>query len=97
MRIACVAAAAILLLLGAAGGQETYSANDVRALAARVERLEQRLAQLEASRPPAGGMFRIVTENVNRAGLEALLKGALLRLHHLRSARPLQRRGALVR
>ena len=73
MRIARVAAA-ILLLWGAAGGQETYSANDVRALAARVERLEQRVAQLEASRVPAGGMFRIVTENVNRAGLEALLK-----------------------
>ena len=71
-------AVAILLLLGAAcaqvQAQDTYSASDVRALAARVERLEQRLAKLEAQRVPAGGMFRIVTENKNREGVEALLK-----------------------
>ncbi len=73
MRIAR-GAVALLLLLGAARAQQTHSASDGRALATRVERLEQRLAQLEASRGPAGGMFRIVTENVNRAGLEALLK-----------------------
>lgn len=66
-------AVAILLLLGAAQAQDTYSASDVRALAARVERLEQRLAQLEARRT-GGSMFRIVTENKNREGVEALLK-----------------------
>lgn len=71
MRIA-QCAVAILLLVGAAGAQNAGSASEVRTLASRVERLEQRLAQLEARR--TGGMFRIVTENKNREGVEALLK-----------------------
>ncbi|MGH9603850.1 MAG: hypothetical protein ACRD24_15830 [Terriglobales bacterium] len=74
MRIA-QGALAILLLLGASAAQEQPSASDIRALHSRVERLEQRLAQLEAQRVTArAGMFRIVTENKNREGLEALLK-----------------------
>lgn len=71
MRIA-QGAVTILFLLSAAWGQETNSA--LRELASRVERLEQRLTELEARQPAAGRIFRIVTENVNREGVEALLK-----------------------
>ena len=65
---------ALVLLVGAAGAQNTNSTSEVPALVSRVRRLEQRLAQLEAQRVAAGGMFRIVTENKNREGVEALLK-----------------------
>ncbi len=74
MRIA-QSVVAVLVLLVTAQAQEPGSAGDVRALAAAVERLEQRLAELEG-RPtsPAGGRFRILTENKNREGVEGLLK-----------------------
>ena len=65
----------ILLLLVAAQAQDTDSASEVRALVARVQRLEQRLARLEAQRVPfSSGMFRIIAENKNREGVEKLLK-----------------------
>jgi outer membrane murein-binding lipoprotein Lpp len=72
MRIVRDALVILVLLVGA---QAQDSASEVRALAARVQRLEQRLAQLEAQRVPfGGGMFRIVTENKNREAVEKLLK-----------------------
>lgn len=66
---------AVLVLVGGAVAQNPNSTSDLRTLVSRVERLEQRLAQLEAQRVTArAGMFRIVTENKNREGVEALLK-----------------------